>query len=229
MKNQPDTFILHNFVATETCVCGFVNPPLLTNRITKMKKLFFALCILAASCSSTSIVNSWTAPGETYTPDKYKKVLVVVLAKDEQARKAAEDLIVSNNKSLQASYPMFSSTQLGDDTLKVKNMIKAQGFDALLVMRLLTTKAKSTFVQGGHNQAYQKNGIYYFGDYVNAGAYATDMDYIVSTNFFSVSNEKLLWSGVTASTNPKKLDKLINDVAKEVVLKMKEDKFIVEK
>jgi hypothetical protein len=194
-----------------------------------MKKLFFALCILAAGCSSTSIVNSWKAPGETYTPEQYKKVLVVVLAKDELARRAAEDLIVSGNKSLSASYPLFTSKQLGDDTLKVKNMIKEQGFDALLVMRLLATKAKNTFVQGGHNQAYVQNGIYYFGDYEKSGSFATDMDYIVSTNFFSLKNEKLLWSGVTASTNPKKLDKLINEVAKEIVFKMKEDKFIPEK
>ena len=54
------------------------------------------------------------------------------------------------------------------------------------------------------------------------------MNYIVSTNLFSLKDEKLLWSGVTESTNPKKLDKLINSVAKEVVYKMKEDKFLPE-
>ncbi|MFZ4546079.1 MAG: hypothetical protein ACOYN4_01520 [Bacteroidales bacterium] len=194
-----------------------------------MKKLFFALCLLAAGCSSTSIVNSWKAPGATYSPDKYKKTLVVVLAKDEQARKSAEDMIASNFKALNVSYPLFTTKQLGDDTLKVKNMIKEQGYDALLVMRLLTTKAKSTFVQGGFNQAYVQNGIYYFGDYVKSGSYATDVDYIVSSNFFSLKDEKLLWSGVTASTNPKKLDKLIKEVANEVVFKMKEDKFLPEK
>ena len=194
-----------------------------------MKKLFFALCILAAGCSSTSIVNSWKAPGATYSPEQYKKALVVVLAKDEQSRKTAEDLIASNNKTLHVSYPLFTCKQLGDDTLKVKNMIKEQGYDALLVMRLLTTKAKSNYVQGGYNQAYVQNGIYYFGDYVKSGSYATDMDYIVSSNFYSIKGEKLVWSGVTASTNPKKLDKLINEVAKEIVFKMKEDKFIPEK
>ncbi len=194
-----------------------------------MKNFFFALCILAAGCSSsTSIVNSWKAPGATLTPSEFKKVLVVVMAKDEQARKEAEDLIVSNYKSLHPSYPLFTNKQLADDTLKVKSLVKEQGYDAALIMRLITTKAKSTFVQGGHNQAYTKNGIYYYGDYLNAGGYATDMNYIVSTNFFSLKDEKLLWSGVTESTNPKKLDKLINSVAKEVVYKMKEDKFLPE-
>jgi len=191
-----------------------------------MKKIFFALCILAAGCSSTSIINSWKAPGATLSPEQYKKVLVVVMAKDESARKAAEDKIVANHKALQASYPVFTIKDLGEDTLKVKNNVKEQGYDAIIVMRLITVKAKSTYVAGSHNQAYQKNGIYYFGDYLNSSSYATDMQFIVATNVWALKDEKLLWSGVTESTDPKKIDKLVNEVAKEVVYKMKEDGFI---
>lgn len=191
-----------------------------------MKKIFFAICILAAACSSTSTINSWRAPGETLTPEQYKKVVVVVLAKNEQARKVAEDKIASNHKAITVSYPVFTLKQLGEDTLKSKNLIKEQGYDAMIVMRLITVKAKSTYVAGTHNQAYQKNGIYYFGDYLNSSTYATDMQYIVATNVWSLKNEKLLWSGVTESEDPKKLDKVVNEVAKEVVAKMKEDGFI---
>jgi hypothetical protein len=191
-----------------------------------MKKIFFALCILAAGCSSTSTINSWRAPGETLTPEQYKKVLVVVLAKNEQARKVAEDKIASNHKAITVSYPVFTLKQLGEDTLKSKNLIKEQGYDAMIVMRLITVKAKSTYVAGTYNQAYQKNGIYYFGDYLNSSTYATDMQYIVATNVWALKNEKLLWSGVTESEDPKKLDKVVNEVAKEVVAKMKEDGFI---
>ena len=194
-----------------------------------MKKILFALCILAAGCSSTSIVNSWKAPDATYTAEQYKKVLVLVLAKSEQARKEAEDQIVSNHKALHVSYPVFTTKQLGEDTLKIKNMIKDQGYDAMLVMRLITTRTKSTYVQGGINPAYQQNFIFYAPEYYKAGEYATDMNYIIASNFYSLKDEKLLWSGVTESTNPKKVDKLISEVAKEVVYKMKEDKFIPEK
>ena len=191
-----------------------------------MKKIFFAILILASGCSSTSILNSWKAPDATLSSEQYKKVLVVVMAKDENARKTAEDKIVSNYKALQPSYPVFTLKGLGQDTLKVKNMVKEQGYDAIIVMRLITVKAKSTYVAGTHNQAYQKNGIYYFGDYLNSSTYATDMQFIVSTNVWSLKDEKLLWSGVTESTDPKKIDKLVNTVAKEVVYKMTEDGFI---
>lgn len=194
-----------------------------------MKKIFFALCILAAGCSSTSTINSWKAPGATLTPEQYKKVLVVVLAKDEQARKIAEEKVASNYKAINISYPIFTLKQLGEDTLKSKNMIKELGYDAMIVMRLVTVKAKSTYVAGSHNQAYQKNGIYYFGDYLNSSSYATDMQFIVATNVWSLKDEKLLWSGVTESTDPKKLDQLVDNVAEEVVYQMEQDKFITGK
>jgi hypothetical protein len=194
-----------------------------------MKNFFFALLIFAAGCgSTTSIVNSWKAPGETLSPEKYKKGVIVVMAKDENVRKLAEDQIAADHKLLNVSYPLFTMKQLGEDTLKIKNKLKEQGFDAAIVMKLITVKAKSTFAQGGHNQAYTQNGIYYYPDYLNAGAYVTDMDYILATNVYSLRDEKLLWTGVTESTNPKKIDKLINQVAKEVVFKMREDKLIAE-
>lgn len=194
-----------------------------------MKKIIFALLIVAAGCSSTSIINSWKAPDATYTPEQFKKVAVLAITKDEQTRKTAEDQIVSNHKALHTTYSLFSSAQLGDDTLKVKNMLKEQGFDAIIVMRLITTKSKSTYVQGGVNPAYTQNYIFYYPDYLKSGSYATDLEYIIATNFYSLTQNKLLWSGVTKSTNPEKVDKLVNEVAKEVVFKMKEDKFIPEK
>ena len=194
-----------------------------------MKNLFFAFLILLAGCgTSTSIVNSWKAPGETLSPDKYKKGIIVIMAKDENVRKLSEDQIAANYKLLNISYPLFTMQQLGEDTLKIKNMLRDQGFDVAVIMKLITVKAKSTFAQGGHNQAYALNGIYYFPDYLNSGTYVTDMDYVLATNVFSLRDEKLLWSGVSESTNPKKIDKLISQVAKEVVYKMKEDKFIPE-
>lgn len=194
-----------------------------------MKKIIFALSILlAAGCSSTSIVNSWKAPDASFTPEKYKKVLVVVIAKEEEARKLAEDQLISDFKSLNASYPLFSLKQLSEDTLKIKNKVKELGFDAVLTMRLITTKAKSTYVQGGVNPAYQQNYLLYYPEYYKSGSYATDMNYVVASNFFSLKDEKLLWSGVSETANPKKIDKFITSIAKEVVYKMREDKFIPE-
>jgi hypothetical protein len=190
-----------------------------------MKKIFFALCVLIAGCNTTTIMNSWKAPGETLTPQEYKKIMVVAYVKDEQGRKTVEDEIAKFNKNIHPSYPEFTGAQIAQDTARLKAMIKEKGYDAVIIMKLITTKAKSTYVQGGTNPAYD-NYIFYYNDYYKAGSFATDMEFIISTNIYSLTKDKLIWSGVTSSTNPKKLEKLVNGVAKAVAYQMKEDKLI---
>lgn len=193
-----------------------------------MKKLFFLLCILAAGCNSTSIINSWKAPGAAYTPEEFKKVLVLALIDNADGRKEAEEQIASSNKALHPSYPLFAYQDFVKDSIKIKNMLLADGYDGAVVLRLITTRTKSTFVQGGVNPAYTQNYIFYYNDYYKSGGVATDEYYIVATNFYSLKQNKVLWTGVTESANPKKLNKLIKGVSKEVGYKMREDKFIPE-
>jgi hypothetical protein len=54
------------------------------------------------------------------------------------------------------------------------------------------------------------------------------MEFVIATDIYSLTKDKLIWSGVTASTNPKKLDKLVKSVAKEVAYQVREDKLIVD-
>lgn len=194
-----------------------------------MKKIFFVFCLLASGCNSTSIINSWKSPDAVFSAGEFKKVVVVAFAQNDEARKVAEDKIASFNKAFFPSYPIFTGKQAMEDSLKIKNKLISEGYDAVLVMRLIITRANSKFVQGGINQSYTQNGIFYFQDYLKTGGYAADMDYIIATSFYSLKQDKLLWTGVTESTNPKKVDKLVRQVSKEVVAKMKEDKFIPEK
>jgi hypothetical protein len=193
-----------------------------------MKKIFFALCILVAGCNSTSIMNSWKAPGETLTPAEYKKVMVVAYVKDEKGREIVEDEIAKFNKSFSPSYPEFTGEQIMQDTAKLKSQVKAKGYDAVIIMKLITTKAKSTYVQGGTNPAYD-NYIFYYNDYYKSGSFATDMEFIISTNIYSLTKDKLLWTGVTSSTNPKNVDKLVKGVGKAVAFQVREDKLVIDK
>ena len=192
-----------------------------------MKKIFYALCILMAGCgSSTSIVNSWKAPDAKYTPGEYKKVAVLAVVKDEGARKAAEDKLVTLNNAFRVTYTMFKSKQVIADSAKLVNMLKTEGYDAILVMRLVGIVPDTKYAQGGKNPAYQQNYIFYYTDYLNNGSYVTDMDYLIATSFYSLKQNKLLWTGLTKTGNPKKLEKLVDNVAKQVVYQMEQDKFI---
>jgi hypothetical protein len=192
-----------------------------------MKKIFYALCILLAGCgSTTSIVNSWKAPDAVYTPGEYQKVAVLAVVKDQGARKAAEDKLVTLNKAFHVTYPMFTNKQMIADSAKLVNMLKTEGYDAILVMRLVGKVPDTKYAQGGVNPAYQQNYIFYYTDYLNNGEYVTDMDYLIATSFYSLKQNKLLWTGLTKTSNPKKVDQLVDNVAEEVVYQMEKDKFI---
>jgi hypothetical protein len=196
-----------------------------------MKRIYFALFIsgiLASACSSTSIINSWKAPGESLSPSEYKKVMVVAYVKDEKGRESVENQLVKFNKVFYPSWKDFTSEQIMQDTAKLKNQVKAKGYDGVIIMRLITTRKKSTYVVGGVNPAYNQQ-IWYYNDYYKSGSYASDMEVIISTNIYSLTKDKLIWSGVTSSTNPKKVDKLINEVAKAISDKVREDKLVLEK
>jgi len=195
-----------------------------------MKKILYALCFLLAGCgSSTSIVNSWKAPDAKVTPGEYKKVAVLVAVKDQGARKAAEDQLATLNKAFHVTYTMFTSKQVDTDSARLVNMLKTEGFDAILGMRLVGKVPDTKYAQGGKNPAYQQNYIFYYSDPLKNGEYVTDWEYLIATSFYSLKENKLLWTGLTQTSNPKKLEQLIDNVAKEVASKMQEDKFIPEK
>jgi len=43
-----------------------------------------------------------------------------------------------------------------------------------------------------------------------------------------MNQDKLLWSGITATTNPSSLKRTIDEVLKEVIRQMKKDHFITD-
>ncbi|HYK47751.1 MAG TPA: hypothetical protein VEV83_21385, partial [Parafilimonas sp.] len=48
--------------------------------------------------------------------------------------------------------------------------------------------------------------------YGSSGYYTEDKTYYVETNFYSLTEGKLLWSGTTSSLNPSKLDRTLDDI-----------------
>ena len=65
-----------------------------------MKKylILLAAIILSGCGSNTSIVSSWRDPKITVAQEHFKKVLVVVLVKDEASRRTAENRIAASNE-----------------------------------------------------------------------------------------------------------------------------------
>jgi hypothetical protein len=186
------------------------------------KILLYGSILLVAGCGpSTKIEKTWTDP--SFTPgavQSYKKVLVMGLLKDESTRRIAEDKMVAAFKNVTAvqSYSYLQSA----DTVRsaVEDRLKKDGFDGVVIMRLADVDKSVSYVPG---TAY---GGWYGYRYASPGYYQEDKTFYVETNFYSLPENKLLWSGTTSSLNPNKLDRTIDDIIATLKGQLQKQKLI---
>ena len=120
----------------------------------------------------------------------------------------AEDKIVASLKNVQGvpSYSYLSNSDTARASVEEK--LKNDGFDGIVVMRLTTVDKSLNYVPG---TTYGGWYGWYGGGY-SSGYYSEDKTYYVETNFYSLTSQKLLWSGTTSTLNPSKLDRSLDDV-----------------
>ena len=175
----------------------------------KMKTLLtLSLIGLMVACSpSTQITKSWTDTSWKPGGDlPFKKVLVVAPLKDESSRRIAEDKLVAQIKKVVAvqSYNYIQPTDT--DQNKLEEKLTQDGFDGIILMRLTDVNKSVSYTPG---TAY---GGWYGYRYATPGYYSEDKTFYVETNFYSLAQKKLLWSGTTATLNPTSLDKTLDDI-----------------
>lgn len=198
-----------------------------------MKK-YFALAFFAVSllsCGpSTQIEQSWKDPATTTTLDQYSKILVVVFAKDETTRRKAEEQFVAlmRGKGV-ASYSYKVMVDKGGDAAAVTSAVIADGFDCATVTRLVDKEKETSYVPGtttGYYGGFRGYYGYGYGGYSSPGYYVEDKVYTIETNVYDLKKDKLVWSAVTKTTNPGKMDKEFNIYADVLAGQMRKDGFL---
>jgi len=179
-----------------------------------IKKTFFllSLIVLMVACSpSTQITKSWTDPSwKSGSAIPFKKVLVVAPFKDESSRRIAEDKIVASIKKVTAvqSYNYIQPADTAPGKLDIK--LKKDGFDGIILMRLTNVNKSVSYNQG------TSYGGWYGYRYSTPGYYSEDKTFYVETNFYSLDEKKLLWSGTTSSLNPTQFDQTLDEIIKAI-------------
>jgi hypothetical protein len=199
-----------------------------------MKKFLFVFALVGMiACSpSTQIVKSWRDPGSVVSASGNQKVLVIGLVKDEGSRRIVEDNLVNklNGKGV-ASYKIITDQMVKAAKEDALNQQLSQGgFTHILMVRLADVEKETSYVPGTTTGYYGGYGRYYgygAGMYSTPGYYTTDKNYMVETTIYSVTPDKLLWTGTTKTVNPTKMDQTINDIAVAVTDQMKKDGFLI--
>jgi hypothetical protein len=197
--------------------------------------LLISLTVLMIDCATTTqIRKSWSDPSLANNPVKpFKKVLVMVKARNDMYKKPAEDQLVALLKD-DSAIPSYSYLSPSDTAQKevVEKLIK-DGFDGVIMMRVKAVVQTETINPGtsystwyGYSSPYgYSSGVSYeIGSYERNATSNVDVnsakDYIIETNIYSLESKMLLWSGVTASMSAKKVEPamkgIVNTIRKEL-------------
>jgi len=207
-----------------------------------MKKyllLFFAVVIFSSCGSNTAIVNSWRDPKITVSQENFKKVLVVVLVKDEASRRVAENRIAAGNEIFKTSYQYLNESTKDLTKEQKLKILQDENFDGVITMRLVSKEKETTYVPGTYTGMYyggfdgMYTGMYGYGfgnwygmyspTFYDPGYYQETTSYMVETNIFSLKENKLIWTGTTESQYVTDLGQTVDAIMQAVVKEMRKD------
>jgi hypothetical protein len=169
--------------------------------------------LMYACGPSTKLEKSWADPSfSATTTQPFKKVLIIAPLKDAAAQRTAEDKIA---KALKTGVGVPSYSYLSpDDTDKatVDAKLIKDGFDGIVEMHLKEVEKSTEYVQGtSYGGYYGYRGYYGYGSY-SPGYYTENKTFMVETNFYSIREGKLLWSGTTSSLNPTSFNATMDEI-----------------
>lgn len=204
--------------------------------------MLLSLAFLMAGCATkTQLRKSWSDPSLAGNPvEPFKKVFIMINAKTEANKKAAEDQLVSliRNGNAVASYTYLTPADTSQKEL-VERLLK-DGFDGAITMRVkavVQTKTKTTTTGTSYSSWYGYTPYgYSYGVTYNVGSSRdnstgnvdlnSNKDYIIETNIYSLEKKMLLWSGVTASMEAKKLDAAMNGIVMTIRKELQKKGFL---
>jgi hypothetical protein len=191
-----------------------------------------ALAALLSSCgSSTRLNTSWRDPSVTVEEGSLNKILFICLLKDEATRRAAEDELARLSKSQGIeSYRYLGPDIEGINAPGMNDKMIADGFDGVVIMRLLDLTKEQTYVPGSTYPAYYASPYGFYGHaapmYYDPGYVRTDITYTVETNIYSTKMGKLVWTGTTSTVNPTDLIHTVDEIVEAIHFKMVREGFL---
>jgi hypothetical protein len=162
-----------------------------------------------------------------------KKILVVALFKSETNSRNAEDEMVRylDGKGVQ-SYKYSSLRTNSSNAINVRETVRKDHFDGAVTMRLIDVDKEQVYQPNNFStypQYYQNFNDYFFRTYLlnsTPGYYETTKTYTYESNIFSLDDNKIIWTGITKTTNPEGVNKMTKEIVKVIFKEMLSQGFI---
>lgn len=184
----------------------------------RLAPLVLTLAMLAGGCGSTRVASNWIDPA--YTGGKFKKVLILGLAPQEGTRNLLEGKMVETFKAEGVDAVAGVSVWPADRQPTkddVKAVVEGQGYDGVLVSRLIGSRDEINYVPPTYAVPYPYyHGLYSYygtvGPMVSSPGYIDQYRvYTVETNVYTVKDGKLVWSVVSETFDPTNINKAVEE------------------
>jgi hypothetical protein len=197
-----------------------------------------SLFVITNTASSAKIKSSWKNPAATATSLQFKKILVVAIIKQEFTRKVGEDkavqIIKAGGKSdAVPSYEILSADDL-DDKDQAKAKIEGMGFDGAILMK--TAGAEDSIRYDTDETSDVWYPYYGFWDVYSAAWGAVynatsnvETSVYIETMFYSLKDNKLIWSSITEVKDPKHAAQVVGEIAEVTTKQLQKEGLLSKK
>lgn len=197
--------------------------------------LLAGVLVFQCSKSTVAVAGTWSDPA--YETGKVEKILVVGASPKEQARKEFERQLRDRiNKGSKAEAEASLSTISTGEALNRETFEKffsGKGFDAVVVTRVVDAQEAANFKPGDNYTMADPNYNDFYSYYRNkivkvpdSGGFEYGRLSQVETLMYETGEGKLIWHCVTKAFDEGDTLKVIDDLVKTIVDKMKEDRLI---
>ncbi|WFO14763.1 hypothetical protein M601_012505 [Cellulophaga baltica 4] len=199
------------------------------------KTLLFVVLLALASCKTTKLVDEYKNP-ENVVFTAYK-VLLVGMTPNEESRVAFENRLkeefdkrkIESMRSIDLFDVNFTASAKTEEELKaVERQLLDKDFDAVLFAKVLGSESKQTLRKkisdwGNYTGRFRDDYFQHQDIYNNDGSYDQFKVYHTETTLYCICEGKeqsMVWRGSIDLTDPKNIDKSIDEYVNLVVAAM---------
>jgi len=192
-------------------------------KIMTNSRLFLLLgALLLSGCASSTFSSTWKTPEAMPLGFKGQKVVAAVLLKDPAARRLAEDRLAmhisqagAQGRTMYSVLPDFT----GGNEEQARAALEAAGVKGVVVMRPVNVSKDVRVTPPYEAETYASFWGGYYGYGVSL-SYSSPREATVSetivvyveTLVYSLEQNKLVWGGLSKTTNPDTLAELIEEL-----------------
>jgi hypothetical protein len=182
---------------------------------------------LATALADAKFTSTWGAPEARGLSFKGKKVAALVISEDLSLRMSGEEALARELTTRgidgTAAYKQIPAPELKNPDA-AKRWFERDGVAGVVALKPVSQDKVKRYTPDVWASPYYSTlwGFYPYSwstVYVVGGA-TTDTVIVVESLIYDVPTGKLMWAGVSESTNPKTLQKLVADIVKEAAKKI---------